>query len=300
MLEQFLHLFTVSGALALLNIIIIDIVMSWDNAIIIWMATKSLDEKYRKKAIMIWIVLATIMRIIFAFFAVYLLQIVWLKLAWGLLLLFVVWKFYKDLRVGASDHSIKTKSAKSAYLAAIYTIVLADVSMSLDNVLAVAWASHGNMVTLWIWLIFSIMLMAFASNLIASKLEKYPQIQWVWLLVILFVAIEMILWWTSEIWTKITFWNLMPILIFIIWILFVFVHNKYIKWIEKQKIRSFFENNYLTIIIFNLVLFILMIFFGDVISIFIKSHPVWLYSSLFIILTIFLELIAVFKTSPKR
>ena len=157
-IQDFWHIFTIAWALALLNIIIIDIVMSWDNAIVIGMATKNLPEKLRKKAIMIWIVLATVMRIWFALFATILLNITWLRFAWGVLLLYVVWKFYKELRNGGEHHyENNDKKIKEIWFAsAIWTIIIADVSMSLDNVLAVAWASHWNIVTLWIWLVFSI------------------------------------------------------------------------------------------------------------------------------------------------
>lgn len=295
LVQEFWNLFSVAGLLALVNIIIIDIVMSWDNAIVIWMATKNLTWELRKKAIFIGIVLATVMRIWFAFFATYLLNITWLRFAWWILLLYVVWKFYKELR-NWWWHDEKDSSAKQLWIMwAIYTIIIADVSMSLDNVLAVAWASHWNVITLWIWLIFSIILMAFASNYIAKNLNKYPIIQWVWLLVILFVAIEMLMKWTPDIENKIHVTNLFPFFIFIASMLFVLLHQKYMKAISEEKIKFFIENNYLKIIVSFLWIIILFVNLWDTINSYINSHEIVLYFINFIILFIFLEVISIFR-----
>ena len=219
--QEFAHLFTSEWLLALLNIIIIDIVMSWDNAIVIGMATNKLPAEQRKKAIMIWVVWATLLRIIFAISAVWLMKIIGIQLVWWLLLLYVVWKFYTEIRKGGHEEHIDSSKNPNSLSQAIMLIILADVSMSLDNVLAVAWAAKENIVILGIWLIFSILMMAFASNFIAKKLNDYPQIQWVWLLVILFVAIEMMLHWVEKIdWslnTSIPLINFFGVLIF--WLL---------------------------------------------------------------------------------
>lgn len=290
-----IELTTVAWLIALINIIIIDIVMSGDNAIIIWMATRNLPEKIRKKAIMIWIILATILRIVLAFFAVYLLQIVWLRLAWWILLLYVVWKFYSELRNWDSHHEENISKTEITFTSAIYTIIIADVSMSLDNVLAVAWAAHGNIVTLWIWLIFSIILMAFASNYIAKNLSKYPQIQWVWLLVILFVAIEMMITWTNQIEKTISIWNLLPFIILVISLLFIFLHQKKIVALDEVKIKSFLEKNYIKIFMWFLIMFMLFISIWDKISTYIKSHEALFLASIFIFLWLFLELVTLAK-----
>jgi len=274
--------------------------MSWDNAIIIWMATKDLDQKYRKKAIIIGIVLATIFRIILAFFTVFLLSIVWLKFAGWLLLLYVVWKFYKELRVwNHEEHIWKTKK-ESTFMYAIYTIIIADISMSLDNVLAVAGASHDNIVTLWIGLIFSIILMAFASNYIAKSLNKYPQIQWIWLFVILFVAIEMILNGTSDIDSKLHIANLLPFSIFIIWAFFIVLHQKYIKPINEESIKNYLSKNYLKVIIIILSLVLVLIFMWDKIVNYLNSHHALQYSIIFVIMIIILELFSILKHKIKK
>jgi len=288
------ELLTIGWLLALFNIILIDIIMSWDNAIIIWMATKDLKWEQRKKAIMIWIILATILRIFFASMTVYLLSIVWIKFAWWLLLMYVVWKFYKELR-NWWKHQEEWHKTKWTLLSAIYLIILADVSMSLDNVLAVAWAADENIVALWIWLVVSIILMAVASNFIANKLEKYPQIQWVWLLVILFVAMWMLLEWWDEIAHWVWFINMVPFIVFIIWALWVFLHNKYIKPVEENIIREWFSKNYMKVITFNIFIIMIMAFFWDVIKSYLFSHYSVLYGFLIVMLFIIVELISLNK-----
>jgi hypothetical protein len=172
--------------------------------------------------------------------------------------------------------------------------------MSLDNVLAVAGASHGNIVTLWIWLVFSIILMAFASNYIAKNLNKYPIIQWIWLLVILFVAIEMLIKWSPDIENKIHITNLFPFFIFITSLLFVVLHQKYMKAINEEKIKQFIENNYLKIIISFLWIILLFVNLWETIVSYINSHEVFLYFINFIILFIFLEVISILKIKKWR
>lgn len=294
-IKWFMELTTIAWMLALLNIIIIDIIMSWDNAIIIWMATRNLPEKMRKKAIFVWIILATILRIILAFFAVYLLQVVGIRFAWWILLLYVVWKFYKELRNWESNHEEDKNKKEIWFASAIYTIIIADVSMSLDNVLAVAWAAHWNIVTLGIWLVFSIILMAFASNYIAKNLWKYPQIQWVWLLVILFVAIEMMINWVSQIEETISIWNLLPLIILIISITFIVLHQKKIIAPNEEKIKSFLERNYISIFMWFLITIMIFISIWDIISTYIKSHDALFLAIFFIFLLLFLELVSLMK-----
>ncbi|MBW7954820.1 TerC family protein [Candidatus Gracilibacteria bacterium] len=187
-----MHFFTISGALALLNIIIIDIVMSGDNAIVIGMATKDLDPHYRKKAIFWGIFGATLLRVGFALIAIYLLSVPGLQFIGGLLLAYVVYKFALDLIIKNKQNN-DIKKGSSGFKQAIITIILADVSMSLDNVLAVAGASNGHMLTLIIGLAISILLMAFASNYIAKKLHQYPFISWIGLIIIAYVTIEMLI-----------------------------------------------------------------------------------------------------------
>lgn len=188
---DFALLFTSAGAFALLNIIIIDLVMSGDNAILIGMATKRLTGADRKKAIFWGVAGATILRIIFSLGVVWLMQIPGLEFLGAILLLYVVWKFYREIRAH-EHHEEGSGAGGTTFWAAIQTIIIADVAMSLDNVLAVAGASHGNVVNLIIGLVFSIILMVVASGYIANLLVKYPSIQWIGLFIILFTALDML------------------------------------------------------------------------------------------------------------
>ena len=175
-LSQVSHIFTTAGMFAFINVMLIDIVMSGDNAIVIGLATKTLHGAERKKAIAIGVILATVLRIIFACTAVLLLKVIGLKFAGGILLLYVAWKFYSELRVEKHDDETDGKPVAVRSLAgAIWLIILADVSMSLDNVLAVAGAAGENLVILGIGLVFSILLMAVASNYIAGKWTNIPR-----------------------------------------------------------------------------------------------------------------------------
>jgi YjbE family integral membrane protein len=297
-LKQFLELFTLAGAMVLLNIILIDIVMSGDNAILIGMATRKLQGSERKKAIFLGITLATIFRIVLAFFAVFLLSVVGVKFAGGLLLLYVVWKFYRELRMPAQEgHHIDAK--KAGLMAAISTIIIADFSMSLDNVLAVAGAAHENIAALGIGLVFSIALMAFASHFIAKYLDKYPGIQWVGLFVILFVA-EMILSGTNELETKFLHMNILPFVLFILGGLFFVLHARYIQPADEKKLSQYLQSHTLQIISIGITTLFLVLIFGGVISIYIQSHHSIFYSILFILFFSLLEIISLVKMRRKK
>lgn len=291
------NLLTPAGFAILINILVIDVVMSGDNAILIGMATKDLKWKERKKAIFFWIMLATLLRVLFSFFAVFLLSIFGIKLAWGLLLLYVVWKFYKEVRVGGGHH--EDIKVKATLLGAIYMIVIADVSMSLDNVLAVAGASHGNIVALGIGLVISIILMAFASNLIAKYLNEYPQIQWVWLMAILVVAMWMVYDWALDINGHMTQFNVLPFVVFIVGSIFVVLQQKYIPPLAEDKLRNWIGNNYMMIISGFLLLILIMMFFGDSIKNYMFSHLAIFYTILFAMLFVILEMFTLIKVKNK-
>ena len=181
------------GALALVNILFIDVVMSGDNAILIGMAVRRLQGRQRAQAVAFGVVLATALRVVLAAAAVFLLAVPGLKLAGGLLLLYVVYKFYRDLRSPAGSGHAHGAPARGGLMAAIWTIVVADLSMSLDNVLAVAGAAHGNFAALSIGLVVSVALMAFASHFVAKLLDRHAWIQWAGLAVIAYVAVGMCL-----------------------------------------------------------------------------------------------------------
>ncbi len=196
--------------LPLINIIMIDIVLAGDNAIVVGVAASRVDPKIRSQVIFWGIMGAVVLRIIFAALTTQLLQIVGLTLAGGILLLWVCWKMYREVVLaGHEEHEAAATSSDGTsnvqyvgYGTAVFQIILADVSMSLDNVLAVAGAAKGSPLVLVIGLAIAIVLMAIASHMIARLLARYPWITWVGLLVILYVALDMIYNGSAEVFCK--------------------------------------------------------------------------------------------------
>ena len=175
----------------LTQIIFIDLVLAGDNAIIIGMVASKFPAEQRKKVIFWGIGGAVILRIILTLLTAFLLQITGLRLIGGLLLLYIVYKLYVDVIKGDSkDEDIKVDN--SSFLKAIWTVLLADFTMSLDNVLGVAGAAGHHYHLLIFGLVLSIILMAVAANLISEWIKKYKWIAWVGLIAILIVAIELI------------------------------------------------------------------------------------------------------------
>lgn len=200
-----MEIFTAAGFSALLQVIAIDLVLAGDNAIVIGLAAAGLPKDLRNRAILVGIIAATVMRIGFALITTQLLAIKGLLLVGGLLLLWVCWKMFVELRAGhghdeahidAETGEVVTASGKGAprktFMQAAMQIVIADVSMSLDNVLAVAGAAHGHFQVLIVGLVLSIALMGLASTWIARVINRFPWIAWAGMLVILYVALKMI------------------------------------------------------------------------------------------------------------
>ena len=175
----------------LTQIILIDLVLAGDNAIIIGMVASKFPSEQRRKIIFWGIGGAVVLRIILTLLTAYLLQITGLRLIGGLLLLYIVYKLYIDVIKG-SDHENDIKIDNSSFLKAIWTILLADFTMSLDNVLGVAGAAGDHYYLLIFGLVLSIVLMATAATLISNWIKKYKWIAWAGLLAILIVAIELI------------------------------------------------------------------------------------------------------------
>jgi len=173
------------------QIIFIDLVLAGDNAIIIGMVASKFPVEQRKKVIFWGIGGAVILRIILTLLTAYLLQITGIRLIGGILLLYIVYKLYDDvIKESLNDENIKVDN--SSFLKAIWTVLLADFTMSLDNVLGVAGAAGHHYHLLIFGLILSIILMAVAANLISGWIKKYKWIAWVGLLAILAVALELI------------------------------------------------------------------------------------------------------------
>ena len=203
-----MEIFTYEGFITLLQVIGIDLVLAGDNAIVIGLAAAGLPAAQRSKAILVGIAAATIMRIGFALIATQLLSIVGLLLAGGILLLWVCWKMWQELRAGAHEHDIEAVEAllnedldkdgavaddapRKTFAQAAWQIVIADVSMSLDNVLAVAGAAKDHPTVLIIGLALSIAMMGFAASFIAKLLNKHRWIAFVGLAIIVYVALKM-------------------------------------------------------------------------------------------------------------
>ena len=188
---MFAELFTPEQLTILGQIIFIDLVLAGDNAIIIGMVASKFPVEQRKKVIFWGIGGAVILRIILTMLTAFLLQITGLRLIGGLLLLYIVYKLYTDVIKGqTTEEDIKVDN--SSFMKAIWTVLLADFTMSLDNVLGVAGAAGDHYLLLIFGLVLSIILMATAANLISGWIKKYKWIAWLGLLAILVVAIELI------------------------------------------------------------------------------------------------------------
>ena len=185
------------GAFA--QVIMIDLVLAGDNAVVIGLAAAGLPPEQRPRAILVGIAAATLLRVVFAIFAIQLLNIIGLLLADGILLLWVCWKMWRELRQRRSHKSAEDTVAEAeataprkTFAQAAWQIVLADVSMSLDNVLAVAGAARDHIEALFFGLGLSIVLMGIAASFIARLLERHRWIAYVGLAIILYVALDMI------------------------------------------------------------------------------------------------------------
>jgi len=174
------------------QIVFIDLVLAGDNAIIIGMVASQFKDEVRKKIIFWGIGAAIVLRIFFTLIAAYLLQINGLKTIGGLLLLYIAYKLYKDVIKNEINDDKKIKADSSSFFKAIMTVIIADVSLSLDNVLGVAGAARDHYILLVFGLILSIVLMATVATIISKWIKKYKWIGWIGLLAILAVAIELI------------------------------------------------------------------------------------------------------------
>jgi YjbE family integral membrane protein len=193
-------LISAAALTAFFEILLIDIVLAGDNAIVVGALAAGLPADQRKKVIMIGVIAALVLRIVFALVVSQLLQVVGLVLAGGILLLWVAWRMYREIRhkdesagsdeVAGDEHS-GLKPAKT-FASAAWGVALADVSMSLDNVLAVAGAARDHPYVLVFGLVLSVILMGVAANFIARYIDRYRWIAWAGLAVILWVAVKMI------------------------------------------------------------------------------------------------------------
>ena len=176
---------------ALLQVLLIDLVLAGDNAIVVGLAVNGLPAQLRRRAILFGVTAATLLRIGFALVTLKLLAIVGLLLAGGVLLLWVCWRMYRELRRGNASH-VDSNAAPKTMRAAMMQIMLADLSMSLDNVLAVAGAAREHPWVLVLGLAMSVVLMGAAASLVAKLLDRYRWLAWVGLAIVLYIACKMI------------------------------------------------------------------------------------------------------------
>jgi YjbE family integral membrane protein len=176
---------------ALGEVIVIDLVLAGDNAVVVGALAAGLPHKQQRQVILVGIGAALVMRIAFALIATQLLQVIGLLFAGGLLLLWVSWRMWRELRAGTHHEEVTARPPKS-FLAAAWSVALADVSMSLDNVLGVAGAAREHPEILIFGLIFSVAMMGLAANLIARVIERHRWIGFVGLAVIVWVAVRMV------------------------------------------------------------------------------------------------------------
>jgi len=186
-----LTLFQEGGVLALAQVLMIDIVLAGDNAVVIGLAAARVPPKLRKKVIFWGLAAAVVLRIVMAAIAVKLLAVIGLTLAGGILLLWVCWRMWRDI-AGEKHHDAPKIEAGATARRAIFQILVADISMSLDNVLAVAGAAREHLDVLIIGLLMSVALMGAAATYIAKLLERYRWIAYIGLAIVVYVAVAMI------------------------------------------------------------------------------------------------------------
>jgi YjbE family integral membrane protein len=176
---------------ALAQVVMIDVALAGDNAVVVGMAVAGLPDRQRRSAVILGVAGATVIRIALGAVALQLLAIIGLLLAGGVLLLWVCWRMWRELRAQSRGHAGVETQQKSLWQAMVQ-IILADVSMSLDNVLAVAGAAHGSTWVLATGLLLSVVLMGVAANLIAKLLTRQRWIAWVGLAIVFYVALQMV------------------------------------------------------------------------------------------------------------
>ena len=175
---------------AFLQVLLVDLTLAGDNAVVVGLAVAGLPARQKRPAIIVGIAAATVLRVLLGAVTLQLLEIVGLLLAGGVLLLWVCWKMFRELR--RRHATMPGAEPSKTLMQAMIQIVLADLSMSLDNVLAVAGAAQGNVWVLVVGLAMSVVLMGAAANLVASLLERYRWIAWMGLLVVLYISLKMI------------------------------------------------------------------------------------------------------------
>jgi YjbE family integral membrane protein len=197
--SMFSNLFDPQALGAFFSVIVIDLVLAGDNAVVVGMAAAGLPPRQQRRVIAIGIAFATVLRIALALVTVQLLAIIGLTLAGGILLLWVAWKMYRELKPAGHADGVAPPVKPRTFRQALFQVVLADVSMSLDNILAVAGTARDHIWVLVAGLVLSVALMGVASTIVARVLDRYHWIAWIGLAIVAFVALRMIYDGTQEV-----------------------------------------------------------------------------------------------------
>ena len=175
-----------------LQILWLNIILSGDNAVVIGLAAAGLPDRLRNKAVLFGIIAAAVLRIIFSIFATYLLTLWWIDIVGGLALIYIAWGFYKELRGSEDEEERGGEHREKTLMQALWQIIVADVSMSLDNVLSVAAVARNNLPMLVIGLLVSIVLMGLLGGALARLLDRYKIIAWIGLALIAYIGLELL------------------------------------------------------------------------------------------------------------
>ncbi len=234
-------MFSYSMIFALFQVILIDLVMSGDNAMMIGVTTQWLKKQDRKKAIFLGVIGAALMRIVFAFWLAQLLDVPVVKIIWSLLLFFVAVKLYKQFRNDEKNTKAHKTSANRRH--ALGMIIIADISMSLDNILAVASAAGEHPIALIVWIVISIIMMTTIATAIWWLLDRYPWIKWFWFALIVFLAFKMLFAsvanYVPEIFHTITYRLIGMFGTFGM----IFLHRKYMSTFEQHEVTKILYNH---------------------------------------------------------
>ena len=193
----------VGQASQFLEILWLNIILSGDNAVVIGLAAAGLPAHLRSRAVLFGIIAAAVLRIIFSIFATFLLTLWWIDIVGGLALLYIAWGFYKELRGSEEAEELGREAKEKTLLQALWQIIIADVSMSLDNVLAVAAVARNNLPMLMLGLLVSIVLMGVLGGFLAKLLDRYKIIAWIGLALIAWIGIELL--WEGAVTANATF-----------------------------------------------------------------------------------------------